>query len=631
MSKYSIVFLIFVILFFNGNAQNSNYAVSEIPDSISQNAEAVIRNYTYEFNINSKSKATDNIKYVISIFKRKALNHSRINLSYSDLSKIKNLKGAIYDKDGHLVKSFDMSNVSDYSYITSSSLFSDARRKFYDPEYENFPFTIEVSYTRKRNGILNYPSWYPHLGFDIGVQSASFIINVPAGFEVRYTEQNLDAKFQTIVNQYKWTVTNSKPITWESYSKSSEIILPAVHSAPKEFSVQGWDGDMTSWNSFGKWRYQLLQSSQDLSDEQKQEFVALVNDKNSNKEKIEILYKYLQNNTRYLNISEGIGGWKPLDASFTHTQGMGDCKALTNYMYAMLNAVGIPAIYTAVNAGSNASELKKDFPSNQFNHVILCVPDQSDTIWLECTSQFDPMNHHSTFTDDRYVLLNKPDGGELVKTPSYKKEDNRINTTAYFKMDELGKGEVLITNVYSGIKYKSWLIFSTDENAKKEHIYNVVTLPDFKINSFSHKAIENASIPSLEEKISVVVNNYGAKMGNLLFMPVNLLSQISQIPQEIKSRKNDVFIRRSYIYTDTITYELPQDFNIKHLPEEENISCDIASYHCSTKEENGKVIYIRTYEKKKGTFPSDSYEKVRQFFSKVSKADAKKMVLEKVN
>jgi hypothetical protein len=631
MSKYSIVFSIFVILFLNGTAQNSNYSINEIPDSISQSAEAVIRNYTYEFNINSKSKATDNIKYAITIFKRKALNHSRINLSYSDLSKIKKLKGAIYDKDGNMVKSFNMSDVSDYSYITSSSLFSDARRKFYDPEYENFPFTIEVSYTRKRNGILSYPSWYPHMGFDIGVQSASFIINVPTGFEIRYTEQNLNTEFQTNVNQYKWTVANRKPFHWESYSKSSEIILPAVHSAPKEFSVQGWDGNMTSWGSFGKWNNQLLQSAQDLSEDQKQEFISMVNSKRTTKEKIKTLYQYLQNNTRYLNISMGIGGWKPLDASFTHTQGMGDCKALTNYMYAMLDAVGIPAIYTAVNAGSNASEINKDFPSNQFNHVILCVPDQTDTIWLECTSQFDPMNHHSTFTDDRYVLLNKPEGGELVKTPSYRKEDNRINTKSYFKMNELGKGEVSITNVYSGIKYKSWLITSTDEEAKKEHVYDVVTLPDFKLKSFSHRAVENASIPSLEEKISVDVNNYGAKMGNLLFVPVNLLSQISQIPQEIKSRKNDVFVKRSYIYTDTITYEIPSGFKVKHLPEEENISCEIATYHCATREQEGKIVYVRRYEKNKGTYPPKTYENVRQFFSKVSKADAQKMVLEKIN
>src|SRR6185369_10049796 len=85
---------------------------------------------------------------------------------------------------------------------------------------------------------------------------------------------------------------------------------------------------------------------------------------------------------------------------------------------------GIRSDYTLIHSGDEENYMTDDFPSSQFNHVILCVPLQKDTVWLECTSQTLNPGYLSSFTCDRNVLLVDENGGTLVKTPRYDYNQN---------------------------------------------------------------------------------------------------------------------------------------------------------------------------------------------------------------
>ena len=62
---------------------------------------------------------------------------------------------------------------------------------------------------------------------------------------------------------------------------------------------------------------------------------------------------------------------RPFSANFTDQKKYGDCKGLSNYMKAALNAVGIKSNIAMINAGYNSLPVDPMFPADEFDHVIL--------------------------------------------------------------------------------------------------------------------------------------------------------------------------------------------------------------------------------------------------------------------
>ena len=93
---------------------------------------------------------------------------------------------------------------------------------------------------------------------------------------------------------------------------------------------------MNTWEGFGKFISELLKGRDVLPDDIKVKVHQLTDQLKDDKQKVYVLYDFLQKNTRYISIQLGIGGWQPFDAKYVAAKRYGDCKALSNYMVALL-------------------------------------------------------------------------------------------------------------------------------------------------------------------------------------------------------------------------------------------------------------------------------------------------------
>jgi hypothetical protein len=604
------------------------YPCNNLKPELTKNANAIIREQEETFTIVDKGHATCKVHKVITILNKSADDEAILHLVYDKITKVSDYKCFIYDADGQQikkVKTSEFSDVSAYNY----ALYSDERIISYTPVVNTYPYTLDYSYTFSYEGLLQYPKWNPQDEYDLSVEKASYKIITPSNFSFRYKEFNIHdsviiSKPNNLVT-YTWSLENLPAVEYEPYSAgyiSSEVVL-----APNDFEIEGYDGDMRSWNEFGKFNFKLISQENILSEKTKADLKQIQSHSSSKKELLKRVYEYMQSKTRYINIVVGIGGWKPFDASFVDKNGYGDCKALSNYTKTLLKEVGIESTYTLARASENRSDIFLDFPSNQFNHAILCVPLIDDTMWLECTSQLAPCGFMSLSTHNRHVLLITPEGGKLAFIPEYRPEQNLLVRKANVTFKDISKCEAAIHTNYKGLQHDDILpIMLADAEDQKKKLYNHVDVPNVNLISWNYK--ENKErIPDIEETIKIQMDNYAVANGKRTFIPLNLLNKDHNVPKALKERKSDILIRYGYTDIDSIQYEIPVGYKVEFLPEKKEINSEFGKYSAEVKNEGNTVVYIRKMLFNSGKYPASKYNGLIDFKKQVSSADNIKLSL----
>ncbi len=625
MKKKSLLIVSFILLFALLQAKDLKYAIKDIPQALKENVHTVMRLNQMEVEIKSEKLVVVTITEVRTILNKNGHYDSFFREMYSPMNKIIWIKGKLFDESGKQIKSYFSDDVKDFCYRDGFSLYQDNRVKMIDPEYANYPFTVEYTYQMEMKQSLFLPSW-SHSPENTSFEISSYTLKVPPGYNFRYKEYNLSKPVvkSTVDGKeiYSWSLNNLKARVDEPLSSIKTPDFPLVRVAPNNFMLGETKGSAESWKQLGMWATTLITDKDKLPDATIAKVKELTTNCKTDIEKVKVIYEFMQQKTRYVNIAIGIGGWQPFDASTVDKNSYGDCKALSNYTHALLNAVGVKSFYTLVKAGSEADDIDESFPSSQFNHAFVCVPVEKDTIWLECTSQRLPCCFNSDFTDDRNVLIIDGENSRLVHTRIYPATENCTNRTSKILLKDETSGEATVKTQYIGLAYGDMSrILYVDDADKKKHITQGIELPSFTLNNFSF--IENRSkTPSLNENLNMSITNYIHKLsGEILLLPLNFMNKLTSIPEKVRNRKTEMCIRRSEQENDTVVYQLPYEYKIVEIPTNQNITSKFGKYTASVTKKENIITYNRHFELNKGTYPAEDYADFRDFLEQVSTAD----------
>ncbi len=607
------------------------YAVARIPDSLRRDAAAVVRTWTQTFRVKNISRATHTVRRAVTIFSSRGRSWGEFYQLYDKFHTLEELDGAVYDAEGRQLRTLEEKDIRDYSAISDYSLFEDDRVRIATLSHDRYPYTVEYEYEVEYRGSLQWPAWIAQPTED-AVEQAEFTVDAPEDAGLRFwcnrdsLRPELTADDDRIVRRWK---VSGLPRIPSDVVGHLEDVSPIVRIAPTEFEMEKRRGRMDTWEDFGRWVESLRTGRDALPAERIRLVQRLVDGIAEPRARAAALYRQLQSEMRYVSIQLGIGGWQPLDAAYVSERKYGDCKALSNYMVAILKAAGMTAYPAAIYSGSRPRPMITEFPSAQFNHMVVCLPLTPDTLWLECTSRTLPFGRLSADCSDRPALLLTPEGGRIVEVPLLRADENIQSRSARVSIRWDGSGEVACRTAYTGYQQDRIRSATMEETveARREWILNRIPASTPVLRSY---AIDSPSptADSIVVDVRFEAPKLAVTSGSRLFLIPNLFERTASIPEKVAQRRSPVRLPYPFVDRDSMVIRYPERMQVEALPSPVELDGPYASYSSRTERlGDTALVYTRRLERKTRIIPAEAYEEHRAFMTAVVKADKAQAVL----
>ncbi|MBS1663469.1 MAG: DUF3857 and transglutaminase domain-containing protein [Bacteroidetes bacterium] len=617
----------------------SLHAVSQpavpIPDSLKRDAVMVVRQDQEQIEIVSPRKARLYRHYVYTILNSRGDIYGSVHTFYDKFHDLVSATATLYDADGRVLRKIKKGDMQDWNAEGAGILMSDTRIKYYPFSCRSYPYSIEYEEVVETNGLFMLPEWQPQPARNVSVESASLTVGAPVNYPLRYKAYRCpdkpDISEEKSTRTIYWSIRGRCVLPEELYEPAWFDQAARIRLTPADFELEGYKGHLNSWEDLGKFAGSLYVGRDRLPDEARKQVHQLVDGLGDERRKIAVLYRWLQQNTHYVGVELGIGGWQPFDASYVYTKRYGDCKALANYMVALLKEAGIRGATVLIRAGV-APPMDTSFVCPQFNHAIAVAFTGQDSIWLECTSPILPAGYLSSATSDKDALLLSPSGGQVVHTPVYGVHENRFLRHVKGTLSADGNLEAQLIYDYSGLEQDALRSY-IGQTAKREQMslrQQSLGIPNGLIKDLSYIA-DSAAIPSIRETISLSAEHFAVTAGSrLLISPGYFFKRINGLT-EMPSRAHDIQLSASYEEFDSLELTIPEGYTPEGNAFTATYSCPCGSYRIrSTFDEKDRTFRIVCwFTEHKGLYPAADWPRLVRFFNLVHREGIRQLALVK--
>lgn len=464
-------------------------------------------------------------------------------------------------------------NKIEVSDVTRRSLSDPESRLYYDLQAYiitlpgvNRGSIIEVQYTVKSRGGALYKNYFGEklvLGEEYRTLITNYLISFPEEKKIYCHLEDIKskspAKFKIRNRQvYRLIVENISPYKAELAMPHYSEVLPCLYFT----SHRDW-GDLYSWYA------DLVKDRIKMSPEMKEVLNRLINDGDTELERVKKIYDHVNSSIRYVGFEFGVGGIQPRRSDLTYHTKMGDCKDISLVLAAMLKEAGIDARLALLRVSdSGRANLNVPF-LGEFNHAITYV-NLKDGFFIDGTAKMGGYRELPAQDSGVTAMVIGDEGYSFINTESGIYLKNIESAETDVAINEDGRASLSRTITRQGSFSAATRSISMNRNAWKGRI------KEYWNRLFAGARIDNLKIINMElnEPVSY---NYKIEIPSFIntereeiilrsFMsPSNYYKNYAML----KNRTFPVSLSQKWTAKVNIRYHLPGGYEIFRMPEDE--------------------------------------------------------------
>jgi cellulose synthase operon protein C len=540
--------------------------------------------------------------------------------SYEADRQVVQLRGArVYRGDGRIDEAIESgesaANDPSISMYTSQRTFYVQFPRLEPKDVVELRYRIEDM--TPRNEYADYFGDLVYLQQDEPVRNAQYVLISPKSRKVRF-DTNLGSLLkhqskESSDTRVDWfTADELKPI-------QSEPHMPAYGELSGFIHVSTFD----SWDNLGRWYWGFIKDQFDVDEETRRLALRITSSAKTEGEKVQAVYDWVVQNTRYVALEFGVYGYKPHRAVQTLTRGWGDCKDKATAIIVLLKNLGIESRFVAVRTqlrGELASSVASLAP---FDHAIVYVP--SLEWYLDGTAEGSG-SRELPVMDRGTMALHIWDGkAQIVRIPFGDPKDDQVRRDISIQLDTDGAAMLGIHAAVQGNVAPEWRHRYEAEATRNERIVADLgrEFPGFSLVS-GNSAIMAQGLDDIER--DVVVNVKGRAPGlarrenELLSLAVTPEIRLTPLYASLSERSHDVRLLSVPGRQDTFNVKLPPGFRVVAMPQDAAIESTLGSFSIHSEVTPGKVSITTTIALTSRRIKPTEYSAFRRFCADVDRA-----------
>ncbi|MEQ9230466.1 MAG: transglutaminase-like domain-containing protein, partial [Cyclobacteriaceae bacterium] len=362
--------------------------------------------------------------------------------------------------------------------------------------------------------------------------------------------------------EWMWPESLSSEENKPHFANYVPHIIPLTKSVTRDgvkTAIIGSTEDLYNW-------YQELAGGVDNESTEIPALIKSLTAGKSEREKLEAIYYWVQDNIKYIAFENGIMGFRPDNAGAVYEKKYGDCKGMANLLKTMLIQAGFDARLTWL--GTSSLPYTYDIPSLAVDNHMVCtlITEEDEFVILDATAKYNQFSYSPFHIQGKQVLIEQGDEFRIETIPIESFENNyeKLISKAAIQGNEIvGEGTLILDG-----DAKQFFLIALSRIDKKDH-------PRFIRSVVSYHGLTDGITTDFEEvsrndSVKILVKsrfqNKVQSFGEELYVDIEMRKEFSDLKID-KQRKAPFDFGRRRMVLNEIVFEIPDGYKVDNLPE----------------------------------------------------------------